>query len=113
MKFSKMEDTRHTLSVALIPSYKRSTHEKKKEEPSPKENTEKKSNKKTTIKRYIEGCNRIFKEETKKILIRQSRLQLFFFFSCFLFNYVNVLDGYNNFIHYFIINHEQNLIVVK
>ena len=45
MMFPKMEDTRHTLSVALIPSYKRSTHEKKKRrEPSPKENM---NNKKT------------------------------------------------------------------
>ena len=38
-----MKDTRHTLSVALILSYKMSTHEKKKcEEPSPKGDTEKK-----------------------------------------------------------------------
>ena len=42
MKFPKMEDTRHTLLVALILSYKSSTHEKKKREPSPKENTKKK-----------------------------------------------------------------------
>ena len=32
MKFPKMKDMRHTLSVALVSSYKRSTHEKKKEE---------------------------------------------------------------------------------
>ena len=63
----------------------------------------KRSNKKTTIKRYIEGCNRRFKKETENILIRLSRLQFFFLFSCLLFNYGNVLDGYNKFIHYFII----------
>ena len=37
MKFSKVEDKRHTLWVALIPIYKRSTHEKKKGESSLRE----------------------------------------------------------------------------
>ena len=31
MKFPKIENMRHTLSVALILSYKKSTHEKKNE----------------------------------------------------------------------------------
>ena len=41
-RFPKMEDTHHTLLVALISSYKRSMHEKKKGEPSlKKKNREK------------------------------------------------------------------------
>ena len=63
-------------------NYKKSTREKKKREPSPKENTEQKQPE-TKIKREIEGCNREFKEKTEKILIRPSDLQFFFLFSYF------------------------------
>ena len=58
-----MEDTHFALSVALILSYKRSTHEKKKRELSPMEN---RNNKKTKIKRKIEGWNRGLKDETEE-----------------------------------------------
>ena len=42
MKFSKLEDTRHTLSVAQIQVIKRACIKRKKRESSPKENYEKK-----------------------------------------------------------------------
>ena len=70
-------------------------------------------NQKTEIKREIEHCNREFKEETEKISIRPIRLQFFFLFSCFPFNYGNVLNGYNNFIYCFITNYELNLIMAE
>ena len=53
MKFLKMEDTRNTLSVALILSYKWSTYEKKESEPSPKENTKKKTTRKQKLRKRL------------------------------------------------------------
>ena len=50
-----MEDTRHTLSVALILSYKRSTHEKKKKESSPKENLKKKTIRKQKLREKLKA----------------------------------------------------------
>ena len=46
LKFPKIKDTGHTFSIALILSYKRSTGEKKRGEPSLKEKSQRKTKEK-------------------------------------------------------------------
>ena len=74
MKFPEMEDTRQTLSIALIPSYKARMKRKKESHHSRKNNRE--NNKKIEIKRDLRAEMRIH---------RSSIFQLFILFSCFIF----------------------------
>ena len=66
MKFRKIEDTCHTLSVPLISSYERSTHEYKRERVITQREYRKETIRKQNLRDSFEGCNRRFKEEIEE-----------------------------------------------
>ena len=86
MEFLKMEDTRPKLQVALILSYKMSTHANK--------NGELSSNEKTTEKNTIkQKLRERLKAVLEEKLQRSIENQFFLFFSCFLFIHGDVFDS--------------------
>ncbi len=85
-----MENTCAKLLVALIVSYKRSTHAKKKGELSPNEKNRKRIKEKQNLRERLRAAP----EEKKQ---RSIENQSFLFFSCFflvfLFIHRDILDG--------------------
>ena len=105
LEFLKMKDTRPRFMVALILSYKRSTH-KERGEPSPKGINHKETTRKQKSRERLKA---VTEEKSHKSIGNQ----FFLFFSCFLFIYRDVFVGWNSFIYFSITNHELNLIVVE
>ena len=91
MKFPKMEDTRHMLWVALIPSYKRGMQKRKKERVVMPRKIIKKNKEKIKTKRDLRAGTKDSRKKKRKGKIKRTSISCLIFL--FLFIYVNVFNG--------------------